>query len=488
MKEKYMVRLTKTEIENFKNVNFGEIKYMNYSSVENDARIEGHDILGIYGQNGSGKTAMIEALDILKSILRGDEIDYSEYEGLFGVEGTTKIASSFYIEHLDKKYKADYEAYLHKNEKEKKIQIFTEKISYWQRGKTWNNKKSVKISNPYYDIESILDKVTVDIEIEKIKDASELSFVKALDKIAIYCAQKNVSLFYNDFINKLYSDITEEDSEEFVLSEIIKALYDFGRLNFQVVKVNQLGAINNNVLIPVNIHSESENAIMQGCLPLFMNGHGEVPEHVFAELKRAVSAINVALKAIIPNLVIDVKQVSEEINKDGQKMIQVDAYSVRNGKRFLTKYESEGIKRIISLLNYLIAVYNYSEICLVVDELDSGIFEYLLGELLGVFYEEAKGQLIFTSHNLRVLEKLDKKNIICSTTNPYNRYIRLTGIEKNNNRRDFYIRALVLGGQKEVLYDDEDLQSIGYAFRRATKGENKVKLKFSQEFEERLRD
>ena len=84
-----------------------------------------------------------------------------------------------------------------------------------------------------------------------------------------------------------------------------------------------------------------------------------------------------------------------------------------------------------------------------VDELDAGIYEYLLGELLGELQKEMKGQLIFTSHNLRVLEKLDYKNIICSTINPKNRYINLTVVGANNNNRDFYIKSLTIGGQKE---------------------------------------
>lgn len=113
---------------------------------------------------------------------------------------------------------------------------------------------------------------------------------------------------------------------------------------------------------------------------------------------------------------------------------------------------------------------NQLGVCLVVDEMDSGIFEYLLGELLGLMNNEMKGQLIFTSHNLRVLEKLDAKNIVCSTVNPDNRYIRLTGIEKNNNKRDFYIRAITVGGQKEDLYDEDDLIAMGYAFRKAGRG------------------
>ena len=77
------------------------------------------------------------------------------------------------------------------------------------------------------------------------------------------------------------------------------------------------------------------------------------------------------------------------------------------------------------------------------------------------------------------MEKLDKKNIICSTINPENRYISLKGIEKTHNHRDFYIRTLVLGGQKEKLYDDTELQDMGYAFRKAgSTEESDVKFEY----------
>ena len=131
-------------------------------------------------------------------------------------------------------------------------------------------------------------------------------------------------------------------------------------------------------------------------------------------------------------------------------------------------------------------MYNDPHICLAVDELDSCIFEYLLGELLGVLCEEAKGQLIFTSHNLRAFEKMGVKNLICSTTNADDRYIRLRGVHKSNNKRDFYIRALILGGQKETLYDQDELDSIGYAFRRAGNTNKAANLHFSDGFLEKL--
>ena len=103
---------------------------------------------------------------------------------------------------------------------------------------------------------------------------------------------------------------------------------------------------------------------------------------------------------------------------------------------------------------------------LLVDELDAGIFEYLLGELLDVFCTGAKGQLLFTSHNLRVLETIPKSNLIFTTTNPEKRYIKLTSVKNNNNLRDLYIRTIVLGGQNEGLYQETDKVEIGKAFRK----------------------
>jgi hypothetical protein len=228
---------------------------------------------------------------------------------------------------------------------------------------------------------------------------------------------------------------------------------------------------------------------MQAVMPLAIAGVTEIPEEDYVQVKIVVDAINTAIKSVIPNLQLRLKEKMELEHPDGTKAIQVEVYSVRDGKEFLLRYESEGIKRIISILNYLISVYNNEGVCLVVDELDSGIFEYLLGEMLGMMHREMKGQLIFTSHNLRVLEKLDAKNIICSTVNPENRYIRLRGIEKNHNKRDFYIRAITVGGQNEELYDEDDLLAMGYTFRKAGKiGTEQGKLIFSNDFEKRLQD
>jgi len=477
-----MVRIIKNELINFKNVEYGQIKYMNYSSVQNDACISESDIVGIYGQNGSGKTAMVEALDIVKHVLSGIEIPYDTYEGILSDQNDTVIKTTFFVEQEQEKYRVQYDLALSVDKLNKKIYLNSERLVYEEKGRGWKNERMLEFHNPYYDEDAIINDIEPQMESKRNHFFEKTGMLKNL---AVYCAQKNISIFFNELISKSIANSEKEQSGEKEFTSVLRSLIHFGCGCFQVVKVNQLGAINNNI-IPLNVHREKGNMITQGCLPLVMNGRGEVPEEIYEQLKPVIDSINIAIKSIIPKLSIELVIKNEEVKPDGKKYMQVEVYSNRGGKRFLTKYESEGIKRIISLLQYLIALYNSPEICLVVDELDSGIFEYLLGELLGMMMDEAKGQLIFTSHNLRVLEKLPNKNIICSTTNPKNRYIRLVGVEKNHNRRDFYIRTITLGGQKEELYDETELQAMGYAFRRAGHGESKVEIPLSDAFRQML--
>ena len=58
-----IVRLESIEIRNFKNVKYGRMTF------ENNRKEYQSSILGLYGQNGSGKTALIDALSLLKSVL-----------------------------------------------------------------------------------------------------------------------------------------------------------------------------------------------------------------------------------------------------------------------------------------------------------------------------------------------------------------------------------------------------------------------------------
>lgn len=483
MDNKYNVRIMRSRIYYLKNVNFGEVTYMNYGSINSKGELDKTDVVGIYGQNGSGKTALVEALDILKFVLMGISIP-KRYSGIISTDGQTKIVTDFFIEKAGKKYKAEYAISLRGNESSE-IDLVGEKLTYWQRGSSWIKERDIEFNNPYYDEVDLLDQQNLTVKSNHSTNLKSISFLWSMQKLALLSAQKHTSVFFNKLVVDACNNLVPDDENK-SFADVIVGLIQFGAVDLNVVKVEQLGQINSNIVIPINSRSTTETTITQSKIPLPISKESDIDIELYDQVEDTINAINIALKSIIPNLQIVLEKNAEYERVDGKKAVKVDIYSMRDGKKFLLRYESEGIKRIISILNYLISAFNDKGVCLVVDELDSGIFEYLLGELLGLMHKEMKGQLIFTSHNLRILEKLDSKNIVCSTVNPNNRYIRMTGIEKNHNKRDYYMRALTVGGQKEELYDEEDLLAMGYAFRKAGNVDNKVELRFSEQAEKNL--
>ena len=67
MKSKF-VRLQDIIIQDFKNVQYGQL------SFENNRKNYDASILGLYGQNGSGKTSLIDAMLLLKYALCGQAV------------------------------------------------------------------------------------------------------------------------------------------------------------------------------------------------------------------------------------------------------------------------------------------------------------------------------------------------------------------------------------------------------------------------------
>ena len=63
-----LVRIMGIRITNLKNVSSGEI------SFTNDQENSNANMLGLFGQNGSGKTSFIEALSILKGLMAGASV------------------------------------------------------------------------------------------------------------------------------------------------------------------------------------------------------------------------------------------------------------------------------------------------------------------------------------------------------------------------------------------------------------------------------
>ena len=194
----YVVRILKSELWNFKNVKHGVVKYMNYGCVQKYGEIQKKDIVGIYGQNGSGKTALVESLDILKHILLGTEISYDEYAGIISEENDTQLATLFLLEKDNLKYRIEYKVTLRTNKKDEKIDIIEERLNYWNRGSSWKSERDIYFKNPYYDNDDILANADLSIQSKHMKYFKNIKFLNSMSVLAAVSAQGHISVLFNN--------------------------------------------------------------------------------------------------------------------------------------------------------------------------------------------------------------------------------------------------------------------------------------------------
>lgn len=463
-----IVRIMDITIKNFKNVVDGTI------SFENTRKNYKASILGLYGQNGSGKTAMIDAIALLKLALSGLKIpikyaDFINVDAEFAqIKYTLKVLNT----KANSQYDVTYEFKLKKeldettqnvdapdnNDEKFRTVIYDEILSC-----SYEDAEIRKILKPLIDTSVDSDlafepKTKYELLIGKDKKVG--NDVYAFKTIAAHTSRSFI--FSRELLNVIRKNTPLDEKYHY----LIEALVYYGNYGLFVFNTTNTGLISLNAL-PLAFRIEDKNSGAIGNLMIKLEGATSIPQEAVQVVKKVIDNMNVVLQQIIPGLTIGVREGATDIlpnNKVGSKIYLV---SKKNNKEIPLKYESEGIKKIVSILQLLIVVYNKPHITVAIDELDSGVFEYLLGELLRIISEKGKGQLIFTSHNLRPLETLDKGFVAFTTTNPSNRYIRFSNVKPNNNLRDFYYRDIMLGEQSEIVYEHTNNYEIALAFREA---------------------
>ena len=464
--EKYLLRVKKIEINNFKNIRKGIINFT-------DKSVEKANICGIYGQNGSAKTAVVNSFELLKQAMCGGAISKAFLE-LINLESEyARFRYAFELKDKDGVYNIEYEMKIGKKisllrggespDISKWIPaIFDEVLSYSYKGKDERIIKNTLISTKTDD-----DSIPF---LPEVKYKSFFGDDKAAKAYLVFnrkviCHSSGSFIFSRELFGELKKQINNTVEYKNCIKILEKLIY-YAKADLFVVGTYNSAAITENEL-PLYVKYNKDDDYSSGLVYFHLDKNTVLPEHQYKVIKSTVSKMNIVLKEIVPGLKIGLKDLDSTRLRNGNLARIVSIESYKSGKPIPLLYESEGIKKIISVLQLLIAVYNQQNVTIVIDELDSGIFEYLLGELLRIIKENGEGQLIFTSHNLRPLETLNKNSVIFTTTNPYNRYIRFTNVKTNNNLRDLYYRDILLGEQAEEIYAKTNNSEIAMAFREA---------------------
>lgn len=449
-----IVRLSSLTLENIKNVKKGTV-------CVPMTGITKAGVLGIYGQNGSGKTAIIDALYFLHQIMIGSELGPEIADYLDSGSDHAEISAEFIISGSENTlYEVGYHVLLAKAD-----------------SKVWINREFLNCSVTKNGIRSNKN-IFMDYQRETsdniFKPQKRLDELVSQDKnlltdliVARKIAEKsNCSYIFGESSREVFcrSDITPFENYSFV----IRALFRFAVRDLFVIRNTHSGMITANFMLPMVFRIEKDQMRAKGDFAIPLMTPVTLNKERKELLRVIVEQINTVLYTIIPGMNIELRDYGRQALDSGEDGWKVELMSARAGHPPIPiRMESEGIIKIISILNALIQAFGNPSICLAIDELDADIFEYMLGELLDIFQNSAKGQLIFTSHNLRALEMLDKESIMFSTTNPENRYIHMKNVKGSNNLRSMYIRSITLGGQDEVSYEGTDSLEIARAFRKA---------------------
>ena len=453
-----IVRLASLKISNIKNVRKGQIVMPN--TCRKHLSCKNAEVLGVYGQNGSGKTAIIDVLYYLQKIMIGNTLEEELGDYIDVNENKAEIIADFNIFMEMLIYEVSYKIILQKTDT--RVEIVQESLSCAVNKEDSRSNKTVFMDYQRSDKENIFTPK---------KRLDEIISVNAENKTDLIVARKmaekeNCSYIFGESSREIFRRCCENHFRQY--SEVIESLFLFALKDLFVIRNTHSGVISANFLLPMAFRIEQNEVGIKGDFAVPLTEPVVISEERKELLSTIVNQVNMVLFTIIPGMRINIVDYGMQLTDNGERGHRIELVSIReNMPPIPIRMESEGIIKIISMLNALIQAFGNPSICLAIDELDAGIFEYMLGELLDIFSKSAKGQLIFTSHNLRALEMLDKDSIMFSTANPDRRYIRMKNVKASNNLRDTYLRGITLGGQDEIIYEETDSLRIARAFRKA---------------------
>ena len=293
---KELVRIEEIKINGIKNVRHGEISFNEYSNILKGNFHELKSVLGIYGQNGSGKTTVLEVTKLLKNILIGNKLpDY--FDKFINNEcQNTEISYTFFINSTTSKQLVTYTFLIGLIDDE--YQIYSEKIVSKEYSETENKWKPqitlIECNNQEIVLKKLKSKISKDSLIE-------LRVAQDIDKGTSFIFHKrNNKILLEQLTNTIQNDVQR-------LVDVLRLLPLYAETSLIIIENDVMGSINLNTYVPINLYLSKDNSLKMGEIPVNLLKPNEMPLEVFKDLAMVIKQIDMVLNAIIPSLQLEIK-------------------------------------------------------------------------------------------------------------------------------------------------------------------------------------
>ena len=361
-----------------------------------------YNVKGIYGMNGSGKSAIISSVDILRNLLVNenylnnpiiqnslDEIINKKIEELhIGTKFLLKLTE-------DTAYLYEYEVVLKKN----------------NFGKYAIDSEQLSCRNAFYKKDEF-------IPVFKVKKG-EIEYINTNKDIVLErdFREKTKNLLSNSsasslFLMKfLHNKIKTVNIASIIVGTLALLWYSFNMHVYMDQSDNHTDYFVNDILNKKNIkiHAAQMNVLHIFDMPnlsIFSCKTDTIPVDKYEAYKDFVKKLKKFIQIFKPEL----KDIEIERKDKGDNYV-CSLNMVYEGFSINSEFESTGIKKLIKLYAYLQEMVQGGIVF--IDELDSNLHDVYLCALLEYLMNYGQGQLCFTTHNVGPMDilKRNKKSI-----------------------------------------------------------------------------
>lgn len=444
------------EIENFKS-----LSYLFLDFYKNKTKKEAKNLISIYGENGSGKSNIIDLLTLIPKSVKTVEafndfneirnqvdkmdtsdskIDTSNMKEIFkrttklfafsslpmiikdyktiGSEGNMKLKYTFLVNNQEGDYYVEF------NDSNRLVYERLDYLVGKRKGKIYEiklngNEIISEFSPTIFKSNSI--KKSLSTEVDKLW--SRHSFLSILDS-------------YSENINTEFIDKN-------IGSNIFDVIKFFTRINFSDSQIIQ-------AVLPNKIVPDFESGIID-----------LEDEQILENTEELVYEYLTALYSDIKDAKYITEKTKDKINYELYVTKLIDNELIKIPFRL----ESKGTKKILDLLPLIINIVNGD--ITIIDEIDEGIHDLLIKGLVENIFEENLGQIIFTTHNTYLMKNIPKQNMYVINSDSEGRKtvssLNEFDIKSNNNIQNMYLNG-AFGGTPypssidfvEILEDLDD--------------------------------